>query len=256
VGGSATVTIAVTPNSAGSITNTAHVSSGAPDPDSSNNSASATTQVQAAAVGGVSSTKPLAQTGNATAIGFTVATVHGQVNPDGAATTYFFEYGTTTQYGSKTASQSAGSGTSFGSFSRALSGLRPGTLYHYQIVAQNSHGTANGGDRTFRTPRRPTIHVNPSRVQAGKRVRVFGNAGSCRAGDRVTLMSKAFPSRHEFAGIPAIFAKARSGGSYSTTTRVPASRHPGHYLVTARCGGGNLGVSARLTVFTLPRFTG
>ena len=35
----------------------------------------------------------------------------------------------------------------------------------------------------------PSIHVNPLRVTAGHRVRVFGLAGGCPKGDAVTLLS-------------------------------------------------------------------
>ena len=47
--------------------------------------------------------EPVVLTGNATAITSTSATVNGTVNPEGQATTYYFEYGTTTSYGSQTA---------------------------------------------------------------------------------------------------------------------------------------------------------
>jgi hypothetical protein len=90
----------------------------------------------------------------------------------------------------------------------------------------------------------PSIRVTPQRVTAGHRVRVFGLAGGCPNGDAVTLLSKAFPAKHEFAGIPAVYAKVDSQDSYSTHTVIPAHRKPGKYVVTARCGGGNFGVQA------------
>jgi hypothetical protein len=36
-------------------------------------------------------------------------------------------------------------------FSRAISGLQPGTTYHYRLVATNAAGTVAGADRTFTT---------------------------------------------------------------------------------------------------------
>ena len=54
---------------------------------------------------------PSATTGPTTAVGSTTATVTGTVDPGGQATTWVVEYGTSTSYGSKTASKSAGSGT-------------------------------------------------------------------------------------------------------------------------------------------------
>jgi hypothetical protein len=79
------------------------------------------------------------------------AQLNGSVNPRASATTYWFEYGTTTGYGSSTAHRSVGSGTTSRNVSAALSGLRRHTLYHFRIVAVNANGTTNGVDRTFRT---------------------------------------------------------------------------------------------------------
>jgi uncharacterized repeat protein (TIGR01451 family) len=250
-GASATVTIVVTPNSPGAISNTATVSTSALDPNSANNSVTDSVQVLAAPVQVTKSgAKPAAVTGNATGVGFTFATLHGKVNPNGSATTYSFQYGRTNHYGSHTSSSSAGSGNAFRSVARKVSGLHPGTLYHYRIVAKSAQGTVNGTDRTLRTPRRPSLHVNPSRVRAGAQVRVFGNADGCPRGDQVTLLSRAFSHTHDFAGVPAIFATVKSRGAFSTFTRIPVGRAAGRYVISARCGGGNLGVTTHLTVFT------
>ena len=56
-------------------------------------------------------TAPSASTGPVSAIAPTTATVSGTVNPNGTATTWYVEYGTSTNYGTKTATVSAGSGT-------------------------------------------------------------------------------------------------------------------------------------------------
>jgi hypothetical protein len=92
------------------------------------------------------------------------------------------------------------------------------------------------------------LKVTPSTVYRGHVVTVRGNAGSCPVGDTMTIISRAFPHTHDFAGVPALFAKVKTGGAFSASTRIPAKRKPGKYGITARCGGGNLGVSARLTV--------
>ena len=55
---------------------------------------------------------PSATTGPTTAVGSTSATVTGTVDPGGQSTTWYVEYGKSTSYGSKTASASAGSGSS------------------------------------------------------------------------------------------------------------------------------------------------
>jgi subtilisin family serine protease/streptogramin lyase len=88
----------------------------------------------------------------ATSVKTTEATLNGTVNPRGLATTYQFEYGTTTSYGSKTASKSVGSGTEEIAVSEKLSGLKAGTTYHFRIVATNEAETVYGEDATFPAP--------------------------------------------------------------------------------------------------------
>jgi hypothetical protein len=94
----------------------------------------------------------------------------------------------------------------------------------------------------------PSIHVRPTAVHAGDSVRVFGNADGCSRGNQVTLISRAFSRRHEFAGRPAIFATVHRRGRFSVRTRIPKRRAPHRYGITGRCGGGNLGVTAHVGV--------
>jgi len=94
-----------------------------------------------------------------------------------------------------------------------------------------------------------TIKVSPNPVHAGERVHLFGNVGGgCAPGDRVTLMSFAFSHKHEFAGVPAVFARVKSNDHYSKRARIPKARAPKKYAITARCGGGNFGITRKLRV--------
>ena len=95
--------------------------------------------------------KPTASTGSATNVGRQTAMLRGSLNPHGAATTFHFQYGTSTGYGSATAAKNAGSGLTAKPASAALSGLKPGKTYHYRLVASNSAGTVHGADHTFKT---------------------------------------------------------------------------------------------------------
>jgi hypothetical protein len=99
----------------------------------------------------VFATGPTATTGSATGITENEATLHGAVNPEGTQTKYYFEYGTTESYGSKTSETSAGSGTSSVEVSKAITGLKADTKYHYRIVATNSNVTADAADQAFST---------------------------------------------------------------------------------------------------------
>lgn len=94
---------------------------------------------------------PSATTGSAVVNGAS-ATLAGSVNPNGLLTSYYFEFGTTTAYGTQTAPQSAGSGTSAVSVTSSLSGLAADTTYHYRLVAVGPSGAISiGADHTFAT---------------------------------------------------------------------------------------------------------
>jgi hypothetical protein len=90
--------------------------------------------------------------------------------------------------------------------------------------------------------------VTPKRVPRGGFVGIRGVVPGCPRGDQVTLISRAFPHRHDFAGLPAIFARVGAHARYSVRARIPSRRRPGRYSITGRCGGANLGVSASLRV--------
>lgn len=97
---------------------------------------------------------PEVETGDVSDRSQTSATLYGTVNPVGLPTTYHFEYGTTTSYGSRVPLETeapAGSLRIPREVSRLVTGLQPGTTYHYRLVAENAAGTTAGTDRTFTT---------------------------------------------------------------------------------------------------------
>jgi len=94
---------------------------------------------------------PVVTTGPATDVTTTGVTLNGTVNPNGAATTVSFEWGTTTAYGQTTPGQALGAGTVAQGVSAALTDLTPCTTYHYRTTATSAGGTATGADASFRT---------------------------------------------------------------------------------------------------------
>lgn len=124
--------------------------------------ASASIAAAAALVGPTASAAPVAPsvtTDNATAVAPTSSTLLGTVNPNGSLTQYYFQYGTSTAYGSTTPTASAGSGSDPQSEAQSLNGLTPGTVYHYRLVAVSPGGTVNGADQTFTAGGTSQIHV-------------------------------------------------------------------------------------------------
>jgi hypothetical protein len=95
---------------------------------------------------------PAVTTLAATNITATGGTLEATVNPDGSDTTVYFEWGTTTNYGSNTTSIILSTNLeSSNSVSMALTGLQVGTVVYYQAVAINNGGTSDGGIRSFIT---------------------------------------------------------------------------------------------------------
>lgn len=82
----------------------------------------------------------------------TSATLNGSVLPKGAGTTVYFQYGSTTAYGSSTAIQNIADGSSFVSINAGITGLTANTAYHFRIVTVNANGTFYGANQTFTTP--------------------------------------------------------------------------------------------------------
>ena len=75
--------------------------------------------------------------------------------PNGLDTSYWWEYGTTTAYGQRTATADIGSGQAPVPLSADLGGLSAATTYHYRLVAQNSLGTSFGYDYSLTTAAQP-----------------------------------------------------------------------------------------------------
>lgn len=165
---------------------------------------------------------PAVSTGGAKLHGSTVE-LAGTVNPRGevAATTYYFQYGPTTAYGSQTPTANLPAPTPGTTKVRVtqtvpVSGLQAG--YHYRLVATNSHGTANGHDRTYTPPKtrtktttkaneRPRIAILnplPEGQPVGSPVTISGTlTGAGSAGHQIVLQSDPYPYAKAFTTVAA-----------------------------------------------------
>ncbi len=98
-------------------------------------------------------TAPLVETGSVSGVSQFAVTLHGHVEPGVVPTTYHFAYGATAAYGSVAPLPDVGLTVARGEapVSQALTGLLPGTEYHYALVASSAAGTFTGPDETFTT---------------------------------------------------------------------------------------------------------
>ncbi len=94
---------------------------------------------------------PVATTGAAESVTTGSAVVNGTVDPNGEATRYWVEYGTTSAYGVKSAEQVTGAGSDPVDVKVTLTGLTRSTTYHYRVVGENTSGQSAGVDRELRT---------------------------------------------------------------------------------------------------------
>jgi phosphodiesterase/alkaline phosphatase D-like protein len=94
-------------------------------------------------------TPPLVATGGANGVGQNTATITASVNPEGLDTIYGFEVGVGDGYGLPTGLGTVSSGEE--GIALALSGLQPGTTYHYRVLASNADGVVYGTDQAFTT---------------------------------------------------------------------------------------------------------
>jgi hypothetical protein len=97
---------------------------------------------------------PAVTTGTATDLGTERAALYGLTNPFGLQTTYYFEYGTSTGYGSRMPTSQdfvAGSGRRPVAARVLVTGLQAGVEYHYRLTAVSAAGISHGADRTFTT---------------------------------------------------------------------------------------------------------
>jgi DNA-binding beta-propeller fold protein YncE len=199
-------------------------------------------------------------TGTATGIKATEGTLKGTVNPEGLSSQYYFEYGTTKSYGSKTAEVNAGSGIANVAASQLVAGLAPNTTYHFRVAEVNSTGTTTGEDRTLTTAKGspPTV--------------ITGSATGITATEAIlhgTVNPNGFATTDQFeygtttsygSSVPAVAESAGSGTAevakgYILTGLLPSTTY--HFLIKGTSSEGtSFGKDATFTTAALtPTFS-
>lgn len=96
------------------------------------------------------------QTGAATGVTSSAATLNGTVKTRGTGAMVDFQWGTTTSYGWSTPGKAVNASRYSTSVASTVSGLKAGATFHYRLVAKDKWGTSYGTDRTFTTAATPT----------------------------------------------------------------------------------------------------
>src|SRR5665213_2676219 len=183
-------------------------------------------------------TPPGATTQAATAVTSSGATLNGLMTPNGASTTAYFQYGTSTSYGST--SSTAGPFTTSQSLNYAVSGLAASTIYHFRFVANNSGGTTYGNDLTFTTSANvvaPTVTTLPASSITTSSAQLNGNANPNGLATRVYFQYGTTTSY----GITTSLYGLGSGTSAQGVTATPTGLTPSttyHFRIVAYSSGG------------------
>jgi hypothetical protein len=109
---------------------------------------------------------PVVTTKPATFITSSAAILNATIDPKGAATSYFFEYGPSPSLGSKTEEISVGSGRTPVAVSNTATGLEFGANYYFRVVAKSIGGTSVGSTLTFTPGWKATTVALPTGLKA------------------------------------------------------------------------------------------
>ena len=180
-------------------------------------------------------TKPTATTLGSSNVDLSAADITGIVNGNDFSTTVTFEYGTSTFYGyTISATPSAVTGSTITQVYANITGLTPGTTYHYKVDAVNCGGTISGNDQTFTTSCNPPIAITNAAT----------NIGSSTATLNGAVYTNSFSTSVTFEygttiGYGSTMSFTSAGdGPISTVISMLTSNTTYHYTVIAEnCGG-------------------
>jgi hypothetical protein len=162
------------------------------------------------AVASKAPTAPRVVTGGALHAVISSAELTAVINPEGFATSYFFQYGTSPAFGLQTPAVSLGSGKTKIKVGQSIGGLRPGVLYYYRAVATYGPGrSVPGKERTFTlTGGKPKLELTKlPQVVVGTPFVLSGTlTGLNNANRTVMLQASPFPYLEAFTtiGPPAV----------------------------------------------------
>jgi hypothetical protein len=160
---------------------------------------------------------PVVATGPVTQIGKNTATLTAVISPNKQDTSYYFQYGTSTAYGSQTIPATVPAGAVPVTVAVTISGLEARTIFHYRIVALHDNTPPQpGSDATFMTlPRhrpRPSIKARTTPLHDLHKPFVFTTRGSVKGPNWI-------PSAYDCRGL--VKVKFQLGARAIGSTLIP-----------------------------------
>jgi phosphodiesterase/alkaline phosphatase D-like protein len=186
----------------------------------------------------------------------TSAEVRATVNPENAGpTTFHFEYGPTTSYGTSTPEEGpVGSDNTAHPVSAEISGLSAGQTYHYRVVGTSPAGVSYGSDQTFTTiPNPPTV--------VGEAVSSFGSTeatltGEARPGFGPTVIFFSYKTEgsvtfHTISSEPIGSDDSPHSATLTVTGLLPATRYI-YWATAVNIAGSSVGPEQTFTTSNHP----
>ncbi len=177
-------------------------------------------------------------------VGSSNVALNAQINPNGVPASYYWEYGPTEAYGSRTPEVSLGEGESALPATAHLEGLTANSEYHFRVVAVNAAGTEHGTDTTFRT-----LPASPLGLPDGRVYEMVSSFGSAQNGTAQVytpnvyglglalsegIFTQNFPFLAAADGEAAVYAGDPSSGGSGKGGQSSGNE----YLATRLSGGG------------------
>jgi hypothetical protein len=187
----------------------------------------------------VTGTAPVIGTIAASPLSGTAEWLLGDVNLFAATTgTAVFQYGTTTSYGTTVTKTLTSQGTNATPFSLELTGLTPGTIYHWTLTVTTAGGSVSTGDMFFATKAPPKMNTLGALPAGPNSETLAGNLSPFAATSVVATfrwgLTTAYGSSNTQT-VPTIVANSRVI-SYVPTGLTPATTY--HYnLTVSSCDG-------------------
>lgn len=191
---------------------------------------------------------PTVATGTASGVGSTSATLSGTLTSMGTALSVqvSFEHGLTTGYGHTTTPQTL---SSPGTFSFTLTGLAPGTVYHYRAEAVGD-GAVYGGDSTFTTGTDPPVVTTGAATSLGTTSATLGGAlTSMGTASSVQVCFEYGPTTSYGNTTTPQALTSTSAFSFTLNGLAPATTY--HYRAKATGNGSSYGMDTSFTTNTI-----